>query len=94
MMSLIDLSSKDSHLPKHEQEKLEDTAPDLIPIAIMAMNDWLKSRHMPSFNRGRNFNLFNAANDPNMPAVSVKVGRNELCTCGSGRKYKKCCGAN
>jgi preprotein translocase subunit SecA len=22
-----------------------------------------------------------------------KVGRNELCPCGSGRKYKKCCGA-
>ncbi len=23
-----------------------------------------------------------------------KVGRNEMCPCGSGRKYKKCCGAN
>ena len=22
-----------------------------------------------------------------------KIGRNEPCTCGSGRKYKKCCGA-
>jgi SWIM/SEC-C metal-binding protein len=21
-----------------------------------------------------------------------KVGRNETCTCGSGKKYKKCCG--
>jgi uncharacterized protein DUF1186/SEC-C motif-containing protein len=25
------------------------------------------------------------------PAVSVKVGRNEPCPCGSGKKYKKCC---
>ncbi|WP_240418100.1 YecA family protein [Paenibacillus periandrae] len=25
-------------------------------------------------------------------AVSVKVGRNEPCPCGSGKKYKKCCG--
>lgn len=25
-------------------------------------------------------------------AVSNKVGRNDLCTCGSGKKYKKCCG--
>lgn len=25
---------------------------------------------------------------------SDKVGRNEPCPCGSGRKYKKCCGAN
>ena len=26
------------------------------------------------------------------PAVSSKVGRNEPCPCGSGKKYKKCCG--
>ena len=25
--------------------------------------------------------------------VSQKVGRNEPCPCGSGKKYKKCCGA-
>ena len=23
-----------------------------------------------------------------------KVGRNDLCPCGSGKKYKKCCGKN
>ena len=28
------------------------------------------------------------------PAVSRKVGRNDPCPCGSGKKYKKCCGAN
>jgi uncharacterized protein len=27
------------------------------------------------------------------PARSVKIGRNQPCPCGSGRKYKKCCGA-
>lgn len=26
-------------------------------------------------------------------AQNSKVGRNEPCTCGSGKKYKKCCGA-
>mgnify|MGYP001333919323 CR=1 FL=1 len=25
-------------------------------------------------------------------AVSTKIGRNEPCPCGSGKKYKKCCG--
>lgn len=25
-------------------------------------------------------------------SVSSKVGRNDPCTCGSGKKYKKCCG--
>ncbi len=28
------------------------------------------------------------------PVVSNKVGRNEPCPCGSGKKYKKCCGMN
>lgn len=23
---------------------------------------------------------------------SPKIGRNDLCPCGSGKKYKKCCG--
>ncbi len=27
-------------------------------------------------------------------SIPPKVGRNEPCTCGSGRKYKKCCGWN
>src|SRR5262249_38035995 len=26
------------------------------------------------------------------PAKAAKVGRNDLCPCGSGRKHKKCCG--
>ncbi|WP_321344542.1 preprotein translocase subunit SecA [Breoghania sp.] len=31
--------------------------------------------------------------DPNDPATWGKVGRNELCPCGSGKKYKHCHGA-
>ncbi len=27
------------------------------------------------------------------PVRSTKVGRNDMCPCGSGKKYKKCCGA-
>jgi len=27
-------------------------------------------------------------------AVSNKIGRNDPCPCGSGKKYKKCCGKN
>lgn len=27
----------------------------------------------------------------NLPAVSVKIGRNDPCPCGSGKKYKRCC---
>jgi len=31
--------------------------------------------------------------NPPEPFRSEKVGRNEPCPCGSGQKYKKCCGA-
>ncbi|WP_047154606.1 SEC-C metal-binding domain-containing protein [Aneurinibacillus tyrosinisolvens] len=27
-----------------------------------------------------------------VPVISTKIGRNDPCTCGSGQKYKKCCG--
>ena len=30
---------------------------------------------------------------PGSPATPHKVGRNDACPCGSGKKYKKCCGA-
>ncbi len=36
-------------------------------------------------------------NDVKKPVVlkaSEKIGRNDPCPCGSGKKYKKCCGAN
>ena len=32
---------------------------------------------------------------PNLEGIDLsKIGRNELCPCGSGKKFKKCCGAN
>jgi hypothetical protein len=30
---------------------------------------------------------------PPIPIRRVKIGRNEPCPCGSGKKYKKCCGS-
>jgi uncharacterized protein len=32
--------------------------------------------------------------NPPVPLRSSKVGRNKLCPCGSGKKYKKCCGGS
>ncbi len=31
-------------------------------------------------------------NTPKPAKVEKKIGRNEPCSCGSGKKYKKCCG--
>jgi preprotein translocase subunit SecA len=38
----------------------------------------------------------NAGEVHNAPIVNMveKVGRNDPCPCGSGKKYKKCCGRN
>ena len=30
---------------------------------------------------------------PPVQHTEIKIGRNEPCNCGSGKKYKKCCGA-
>jgi len=30
--------------------------------------------------------------NPPKPVQAVKIGRNDPCPCGSGKKYKKCCG--
>jgi SWIM/SEC-C metal-binding protein len=35
--------------------------------------------------------LENALNPP-LPVHVEKIGRNDPCNCGSGKKYKKCCG--
>jgi len=33
-----------------------------------------------------------ASDEPEKPVISdSKLGRNDMCSCGSGRKYKKCC---
>ncbi len=42
--------------------------------------------------RGRERRLARVEGAPQVRRGS-KIGRNDPCTCGSGRKYKKCCGA-
>ncbi len=34
------------------------------------------------------------ANRPSAMTIRTKVGRNDPCPCGSGKKYKRCCGSN
>ena len=33
-----------------------------------------------------------SARGPHLPYRSNKIGRNNPCPCGSGKKYKRCCG--
>ena len=59
---------------------------------VFQENAWTKSRQIGKGDRGPA--SFPAGFDFNEPsAFGRKVGRNETCPCGSGRKYKTCCGA-
>lgn len=44
-------------------------------------------------NRLRRVVLSDGLDDFDGPVTRPKIGRNEPCPCGSGKKYKKCCGA-
>ena len=58
-------------------EDLEDLAANLIPLQVQAL-------HHARLSRGPNISMAANQNSP-------KVGRNDPCPCGSGKKYKKCC---
>ena len=52
-------------------------------------------------NRGHDYyemvaymSLKNRASANTAPVKRVKIGRNDPCPCGSGKKYKNCCGKN
>ena len=63
---------------------LEETASKFHMVIEQAALDYaaigLEYRQMPS------------APPPRPPVRSEKIGRNQPCPCGSGKKYKKCCG--
>lgn len=49
----------------------------------------LQNRYVEMKNEGNK--IINGTNNVNAPLVD-KVKRNDPCPCGSGKKYKKCCG--
>jgi len=63
-----------------ETQKIQEECLQSLPYAIKGIHEFWKARRHPD----------NAAKTP----AGKKVGRNEPCPCGSGRKYKRCCGAN
>lgn len=65
-------------LTEEEEDRWDREAPDLIPIWVLMLHEW------------------RLENDQIRPvsATGGKVGRNDPCPCGPGKKYKKCCGLN
>jgi uncharacterized protein YecA (UPF0149 family) len=56
--------------------ELVEDAPERIPIWIDVLNAWRLKRDSGRLS----------------PIRHGKIGRNDPCPCGSGRKFKKCCG--
>ncbi|MFC0242446.1 UPF0149 family protein [Rhodopseudomonas telluris] len=87
LVGLVEISADGSETPQNDLEAIGAEASEQIAGWIRALNTW------------------RLANDPGPrhiewgapPPASAKrgkVGRNEPCPCGSGKKYKRCCGMN
>lgn len=89
LLALYNIAEAQSDLPKKSVRDLMEQAPDLIPDLVVTLNAWTKGQEAPE-----PYPSMLAANRPQVPFSGQKVGRNEPCPCGSGRKYKRCCGTN
>ena len=74
-------------LPPEAEDRIVEQAPELIPGCVVEIAAYWRRKgpkqiSMP-FGAGPQF-------EPNRAAT--KVGRNDPCPCGSGKKFKKCCG--
>jgi uncharacterized protein len=83
LVSLIQLDDEESELSEDGAERLSAMAPDIIPKCVTELNRWrIENVSAP------------APSEATETTHGRKVGRNDPCPCGSGRKYKRCCGAN
>ena len=86
MLGLVAVASGDDSLSEKESDALSEAAPDNIGPWIVTLNEWRLANYRPAQGIGLGPNPF--------PAPTKKAGRNDPCPCGSGKKYKKCCGLN
>ncbi len=83
LMVLQDINDGNSEFTEEEIDEIDVQAPDLIPNCVAAI--LVEAR--PEL-------LLGADNVSRPVAVKKRPGRNDPCPCGSGRKYKQCCGKN
>lgn len=63
---------------------------------VAAKADWLYELEEwePLLSEDRRKELYREQRNSGTIVKDKKIGRNDPCPCGSGKKYKKCCGAN
>jgi uncharacterized protein len=82
MIGLIDITGTDLEIAQSDLQAIAVEAAEQIPRSVVALNTW---------------RLANSSARRDIawgPPAPRKVGRNDPCPCGSGKKYKRCCGAN
>lgn len=70
-----------------EDPELEAKLFSLLPDAVTTLQKYANTAR-DNMRKLRSDNYI----DPPKPRQVVKIGRNDPCPCGSGKKYKKCCG--
>ena len=69
----------DERLPPKDVEEMRRASAEYIPSVLPAL------RKMAQILASKPYRLQRS---------SIKIGRNKICPCGSGKKYKRCCGLN
>lgn len=82
MLTLVDVACADRYMPRSDDDEINETAPDNIARWIVALTDWRLANYQPP----------HSAELQTSFGSTKKIGRNDPCPCGSGKKYKKCCG--
>lgn len=72
--------------PERESEMLNEIA-DILPSCVLGIHTFWLEREIDDLGS------LDLDDPPAAPRRSAKVGRNKPCPCGSGKKYKRCCGA-
>jgi len=80
LLTLINIDDEDLDMADDKRDELLRQSPDLIARCVQTLDDWRRARD-------------SAFAPPAWRVDRPKVGRNDPCPCGSGKKYKKCCGA-
>jgi uncharacterized protein len=103
MVGFLDGIDESLIVPNPIEEMDEDTEVNLIfdkeklyKNMVDAKADWLYGLPMWDniFDADKKKALYREAKKANTVIKGKKVGRNDPCPCGSGKKYKKCCGKN
>ena len=86
LLTLADVDRRDSRFTPEQLDALTAAAPHQIGPWVVTLNEWRLANYAPTHDFQTPRSSFSTPAD--------KVGRNDPCPCGSGKKYKKCCGLN